>query len=65
MIEHGLKFHNLYSRKSYKIGTILHSKSMINVIIAVKHRTNKTWFFKISDSGPYFVGFPIMQIMDL
>ena len=56
---------NLHSRKSYKIGRILLSKSMINVIIAVKHLTNKNRFLKISDSGPYLVGFPAMQIADL
>ena len=32
---------------------------------AVKHVTNKNQFLKIGDSGPYFVGFPAMQIMDL
>ena len=34
-------------------------------MIAVKHLTNKNQFLKISGSGPYFVGFPAMQIMDL
>ena len=34
-------------------------------MIAVKHLTNKNQFLKISDSGPYFVGFPAMRIMDL
>ena len=38
---------------------------MSNVNIAVKHLTNKNQFLKISDSGPYFVGFHAMQIMDL
>ena len=65
MIEHASKVRNLHSRKSYKIGTILLSKSMINVIIAVKHLTNKNQFLEISDSGPYLVGFPAMQIADL
>ena len=37
---------------------------MINVNIAVKHLTNKNQFLKISDSGPYFVRFPAMQITD-
>ena len=35
------------------------------MIIAAKHFTNKNQFLKISDSGPYFVGFHAMQIMDL
>ena len=35
------------------------------MINAVKHLTNKNQFLKISDSGPYFVRFPAMQIMDL
>ncbi len=64
-MEHASKIRNLHSRKSYKIGTILPSKSMINVIIVVKDLTNKNRFLKISDSGPYFVGFPAMQIADL
>ena len=34
-------------------------------MIAVKHLTNKNQFLKISDSGPYFVGFSAMQIVDL
>ena len=37
----------------------------MHVIIAVKYFNNKNQFLKISDSGPYFVGFPAMQIMDL
>ena len=64
MIKHGLKVCNLHSRKSYKIGWILLTKK-INVIIAVKHLTNKNQFLKISDSGPYFVGFSAMHIADL
>ena len=36
----------------------------MNVIIAVKHLTNKNQFLKIIDRGPYFVGFPAMRIMD-
>ena len=28
------------------------------MIIAVKHLTNRNWVLKISDSGPYLVGFP-------
>ena len=34
-------------------------------MIAVKHLTNKNQFLKISGSGPYFVGFPAMQFMDI
>ena len=34
-------------------------------MIAVKNLTNKNHFLKISDSGPYFVGFPSMPIVDL
>ena len=38
---------------------------MINVITAVKHLTNENLFLEISDKGPYLVGFPAMQIMNL
>ena len=65
MIKHGLKVHNLHSMKSYKIGWILLTKKIIYVIVAVKYFNNKNQFLKISDSGPYFVGFLAMQIMDL
>ena len=34
-------------------------------MIAVKHLTNKNQSLKISHSGPYFVEFPAMQIVDL
>ena len=33
-------------------------------MILVKHLTNKNRFLKISDSGPFLVGFPAMHIAD-
>ena len=65
MEKHTQEVHNQHYLKSYQIGRILLSKSVINVIIAVKHFTEKKWFLKIIDRGPYLVGFPAMLIIDL